>query len=814
MRATDATGDRRRKLETSHDDLGQIDVIDDLRQHLRKWRTRLLWQRIIYFLALATVAFALFRLMGWFDHPNATGLFGATLGGLLALILMSLWLSKHWAALTAENFVLHLNRRFPDFEESAQLLLLNHSELQPLQQLQKRRCLAAYAGNIKKAEIWHPPIRYRNALILTLAFALLAVLAPQMRVIASQFIFAQEQRKQELQSQNPGETGIRQIAVRVTPPVYTGMDTTESQTLDLEVFEGSLVAWSLLIQDKADSYAIEFSDGQQLPLRLEAGRWQASHQANSTDLYKIVASKAEVSHYLGNIYTLTVQLDQAPDIKILEPTVTTLEIPKSGPAQFDTQVLVKDDFGIGAVEIVASVAKGSGEGVKFRDQTLSFDSSISTEAGQLYQRIWDLASLGMEPGDEIYFSVVATDNKQPQANTSRSTTLIIRWLEDEEPGIAADGLAIDFIPEFFKSQRQIIIDTEQLIEDQPDLDEQTFKNTSYEIGQAQADLKQKYGQFLGDEFGEGPGEQLGHAGSSSTTSGADNHAEDDPDHNQSGVDHPEGNHEEVASRPDGAHGHVESGVTINNATNIGDIVKLFGHDHGDPEIGKVVKQSPIAHMKRAVSEMWLAERHLMQAEPELALPYEYEAYKYLKLARQADRIYVKRLGFEPPPVSEENRLTGDLKEIRNYSLQQQADASDLPTARARQRLLRQVWQLLNANGSEDEIKADEDIILATMSDEYKTLSQQRPALIKQAASIEKLRAGKQWQIRNCDDCLAELKQSIWNLMDDGDALLHPARAAYGSEDELIQSYQYQLQSRSGTLTSDSRPQPTQDEKQP
>jgi len=55
-------------------------------------------------------------------------------------------------------------------------------------------------------------------------------------------------------------------------------------------------------------------------------------------------------------------------------------------------------------------------------------------------------------------------------------------------------------------------------------------------------------------------------------------------------------------------------------------------------------------MKQAIANMWNAELHLMMSEPALALPYEKEALKFLTQAKNAERIYVKRLGFEPPPV--------------------------------------------------------------------------------------------------------------------------------------------------------------------
>ena len=743
----------------------RTDIRADILNRLQSWRTRLLWQRSLYCIGFATALFALFRLLGLPEHTHAVAYFSAVLASLIVLTFAALLFSNKWRALTPENFVLHLNRRFPDFEESAQLLLRDDNELGILQRLQKQRCTANYAGNIAKVEAWQPPVQYRNVIVLMLVAGLLALFAPKIRYLSAQIAASREPAVHSQSLQSSSKARLESVTIAIMPPDYTGLLATESNLMDLEVFEGSQIEWELTISGDADTYAIEFSGGRQVPMQYVTGAWQAGTRATSTDLYKVAAIKGGQTTYVGDIYALTVQLDQAPDIKILEPTVTTLEIPKSGPAVFESDVLVSDDFGINSADILASVAKGSGEGVKFRDQTLAFDGSSSTEKGRLYHRHWDMASLDMEPGDEIYFSVIATDNRQPEPNTTRSTTLIIRWLEDEVAGLAADGLAIDFIPEFFKSQRQIIIDTEQLIEDQSYLKQQEFKNTSYQIGRAQAALKQKYGQYLGDEFGEGSGQQFG------------------------------------SDNPAGGHAHDESGVTINNATNINDIVNLFGHDHGAPEIGKVSKQSPVALMKRAVNEMWSAERHLLQAEPELALPFEYEAYKFLKLARQADRIYVKRLGFEPPPVSEENRLTGELKDIRSYSLQQHANPDSLPPQRAEQRLLRQVWQLLGSFNPDHAIDTEQDEVLLKMSDQYKVLSQQRPALIKQAASIEKLRTAKQWRLSNCDGCMQELKQSIWNLMDDGDALLQHPGPVYDNNDEMIRDYRLELRSSSGAQQS-------------
>ena len=180
------------------------------------------------------------------------------------------------------------------------------------------------------------------------------------------------------------------------------------------------------------------------------------------------------------------------------------------------------------------------------------------------------------------------------------------------------------------------------------------------------------------------------------------------------------------------------------------------------------------------------------AEPELALPFEYEAYKYLKLARQADRIYVKRLGFEPPPVTEERRLTGELDEILTYQTREIANTAEQTGPRADQILLRKAYHLLSTQASNTILTEPQLMLLTRLSTHLMTLSQQRPALIKQAATVEKQLLNKHLRPDSCPDCLDDLTTTLWNLMDGGAALFHQGRATYYNGDELIQSYQDEL----------------------
>ena len=724
---------------------------------LRTWRLRLLWQRVLYTAAaLALTALA----AQFFDAPVST--LSMLCAALVLASLLQLRLGPAWRRSNPGNFLEHLNRRFPDFEESAGLLLADENGLTAMQNLQRGRVLRVYRQNLARVERWRNPVRYRAVVAVISASLILGIFSQDIRSLATRL----GNEASTVHGEHAGDRqsgGLNVVSVSIQPPAYTGLEAAQTRQLDIELPEGSRVEWVLDIDGRDAGYALRLSGGEELPLeRGDDGHLHASGVIVRTDLYRIVATGSGGEETIGGIHSLTVDLDHPPDIRIIEPQLSVLEIPKSGSAHFESQALVRDDYGLQDVEILASVAKGSGEGVKFRDQSLQFDRAEETGNGRIYGKDWDLEALGMEPGDEVYFTVIATDNRLPQANTGRSETLIVRWLDEDQGGLAAEGLGIDFIPEFFKSQRQIIIDTEQLIADRPQLALQHFKDTSYGIGRAQADLKEKYGQYLGDEFGEGPGDQLGGAHEPAGEAG------DDDDHD----------HHETAPRAG----------TNRTLTNTADIIRLYGHNHGDPEIGPITRRNPVALMKRAVSEMWQAERHLMQAEPDEALPFEYEAYKYLKLARQADRIYVKRLGFEPPPVSEDNRLQGKLDEIRSYRLTSPDAGSNMTRQPADQLLLKKVYQLLGRYSSESELNDGERELLHHLGGKFTLWSQQNSALIRHAATLEKLALEANPDTDSCKTCRKELESAIWNLIDAGDAQFHHRATARYDDDGLVGDY--------------------------
>ena len=117
------------------------------------------------------------------------------------------------------------------------------------------------------------------------------------------------------------------------------------------------------------------------------------------------------------------------------------------------------------------------------------------------------------------------------------------------------------------------------------------------------------------------------------------------------------------------HSHGEE-VATNSHSDDGDglagIMESYIHDHQNAETNTYFEESTKATLKTALQQMWQSELYLRLFEPEKAIPYQEKALELLKSVQQKSRVYVKRTGFDPPPIKEEEkRLTGDLDELKN-----------------------------------------------------------------------------------------------------------------------------------------------------
>ena len=299
--------------------------------------------------------------------------------------------------------------------------------------------------------------------------------------------------------------------------------------------------------------------------------------------------------------------------------------------------------------------------------------------------------------------------------------------------------------EYLRSQRQIIIDTEKLIAGKPDLEQEAFRQRSNNIGIDQKLLRLQYGQFLGEEF-------------ESTVTEAERFLLDvggEEDH-----DHEEDSHTHEAA--------VETSPDAAAA-----IIEQYAHAHDTEEGATFYSEDIKRELKAALAEMWEAELHLRTYRPEDALPYEYRALRILKALQQKARIYVKRIGFEPPPINpEEARLTGDLDAVQSRRTRRDARVeASFPAIREAMAVLP---GLEEAPGEIEAAVA----VLERAGGELAGVAVNEAG--RYLAALQALRTlidslGGSGTV--CRTCIVTVRSAFWNVLPPADALPTPRREA-------------------------------------
>ena len=692
-------------------------------------------------------------------------------------------------ALSPTQFFLHLNREHKGLEESAHFFALPETDLSVMQTMQIKRITPLLEKIITSADkTWLPRVSFRSMVINNL-FVFIAG-----AVLLAGTVLLVTYNENMLQSGVPNGSPttnskaevstnfLDAISITVTPPPYTKLPSYTQDSLNMSVVQGTEIEWFIpMPNNSAKQYAFELtvSRGEVLSFVPNKQGHSIKFIAQQALVYSI-EQLASNENFISDIATIMVKADTKPLIKFKEPLLTITEFPKNISPTMTTLVSITDDYEITNAKIVASIAKGMGEAVKFRDQTFRFDVENDGENADLFRKTFDLLVLGMEPGDELYFSVHASDNKTPQAQITISPIKIVRWLEDEEAKLSSDGIVIDFMPEYFKSQQQIIIETQALIEDAPNISEDKFNAISRGLGNDQSDLKQSYGQYLGDEFESGVMETM-EAGPSITNI-EEQHDDEEHGDETDGNGELEHKHETTASHVDDISGYQQA-------------IEQFGHNHGEADIGFIKitdgQINPKVLMKRAIAAMWQAELHLQLSEPELALPFEKQALNYLNRAKQAERIYVKRLGFEPPPVTEERRYTGKMKDILSYTRD-----IDIELTINQNRQFIEFIALLN---NQLTLRVNNTNEVRPLSPKARTLVNEiaqvinnkvkdEPEWVSQLANLQRIQIADSFDLTDCDNCIRSLLWSLAKEVSSPIAHMYTRESALSADHKGMKAY--------------------------
>ncbi|MGF7214416.1 hypothetical protein GGR92_000556 [Spirosoma lacussanchae] len=483
--------------------------------------------------------------------------------------------------------------------------------------------------------------------------------------------------RQQPADRSPEPPVFQSAELQVQPPAYTRLPLRRSANLNASAIVGSELTWRVQFSPSENvSVRLVNSRGQEIPFQASASGFVHQDRLVNSGLYALKAYW-RTSHrgkttdslvYQSDFFRLEAQPDLAPKIEPVSKELYTFHLLKD-PKTLTISATISDDFSVSQAFIVATVARGSGENVKFREMRMPLEPRNFRETK--LTKTLDLNALQFTPGDELYYYWAAFDNRQPEPNFTKSDTYFVVYKDTtklEESELAT--MAVNIMPEYFRSQRQIIIDTEKLIATRkrmPDPANPThiFKSSSNEIGFDQKALRLRYGQFLGEEFEKsiGGGDALPTdrdgdpvAGFAAIQQYMHKHDEGEGEHGGP----PAGGHE---GHDHAGHNHG-GGPAVNDKDPVAALMEQYIHSHDDAETNTFHEQSTRSLLKMALENMWQSELHLRLYEPEKALPFERKALEFLKLSQQKARSYVKKTGFDPPPIKEkETRLTGELTNV-------------------------------------------------------------------------------------------------------------------------------------------------------
>ena len=583
----------------------------------KRWSLQLLTAHIL--LAVAVTVFAssiLIKVLhsSWFIVPVVF---------IIIVLLINFLLVKK---VSQQDVVKFLNVTFPELQESTNLILKSFDSLNMLEKLQVKTVEHKLSVHFPA-----PPVikkKVKNSLIILAVAVALCLIIYIIPAKALHHLKVTGTSGYILNSDKP-ETKLPQVqsvSLTVTPPAYTAKRARVQDRFNVAAEQGADLLWNITTTTQVNELQFIFNDKSVLHLHAlnkEHTKWSGKKTVSNSGFYQV-----KIAANLSELYQVEMIKDQPPVILVQSPKPNTL-IEYGQPKKVLVNVSLSDDYGIESAFIHATTASGSGEAVKFKEQQIAFTNFNSGRQHYQLQKQVDLAALGMQPGDELYFYVNAKDTYHQE---KRSDIYLVR-MEDTARLMSIEGLVngVDLKPEFFRSERQIIIETEQLLKDKDTISVESFNKKSNDLGVDQKLLRLRYGKFLGEESENEIGEE---------------------------------------------HAHNEGGNNAADFNNADKILDQYSHKHDNAEDATFFDAQTKKQLLATLTEMWNAELQLRTFKPKEALPLEYKALRLLKDLQQQTRAYVAKTGTKTTPLKPEIRLTGDLSKITQPVTQQDFQQKD------------------------------------------------------------------------------------------------------------------------------------------
>ena len=596
----------------------------------------------------------------WGRHwPAAWPVLGAAL--LLALLLVAglvYWLHQPRLPALARR----LDRLYPTLEDSTGLLLRTTETPAPnlLEQLQQQRVrerllLLRQEQPYLLPFSWQPVIGGVAVLLLVAGGSWLYQPAASGHAAPALAVhFPKSAAPASLDQLAPPR--LLETRVRVQPPAYTRQTAYAPSSLSFSCPAGARVRWTVRVSRAGGPAPVLELGRQRQVFRAVPG--QPTHFA-----VELLATTSGLYHlrFAGqnsDDYALDVQPDQAPVLQIQTPKPYTL-IEFGQRPQVAVRVALRDDYGLTDAQLVATVAQGQGEAVKFREVVTDLSGPLRGQPRHAsLATMLRLPTLGLTYGDEVYFYIRARDNAR---QLTRSDTYLVQWEDTTvQDGLTDISLSVNVVPAYFRSQRQIIIDTEKLLAEKSTLPAAVFAERANSLGFDQKILRLRYGKFLGEEFEGNIGEIAAPPPAEKDHPDA-GHTDDDDhnDHDDHATENP-AEHAEHAGHDHAATADHSPAGEASAASGGAALLEAYVHKHDDAETADFLEPAVKAKLRGVLSQMWEAELRLRLAKPAEARPFEYRALRLLKQMQQQTRAYVRNAGYEPPALPEATlRLSGD-----------------------------------------------------------------------------------------------------------------------------------------------------------
>jgi len=540
-----------------------------------------------------------------------------------------------------------LDRQFAELEDSTGLLL-TAKEPNLLGQLQQQR-VAARLQQLHDQQVLRLPVAFKNSLLLT---GLLAAGTVGLWLLKPRATNPTAAVAVHFSPENPATTSPKLAAARldrvqllVAPPAYTRRASSVPTSASFSCPAGSVVRWRVHASRVVAPGPVLEIGGRRAglaPVAGQPGTYEASQTLTASVLYRL--------RYAGQVsddYAIEVRPDQVPTVRIQTPKPYSLIAAIGTRPEVTVQATLRDDYGLSHAELVITVAQGQGEAVKFKEVRRDLSAGFGSQpTQQTLSHLLNLPKLGLTYGDELYFYLAARDN---HGQSARSDTYLVQWQDTAAATSARDmGMGVNTAPAYFRSERQIIIDTEKLIAEKPRLTAAEFANRANALGFDQQSLRLRYGKFLGEEAEKGLGVTAGPPTADDVSPTADAVSPTADAATEAG--HDDHDHAPPPGRPASPTAETDA------------LMDPYIHKHDDAETADFLEPTVKAKLHAVLDEMWAAELRLRTGQPAAARPFEYRALRLLKQVQQQTRAYVRKAGFVQPPLPEATvRLTGELK---------------------------------------------------------------------------------------------------------------------------------------------------------